>query len=522
MPFDLNALMEDPQFQMGLGIYGTSSPRNAPLLQAYTLLQARKRAESEDAYKKALIKQAEQHSQAYAAQVAEQKRKNDQQQVFVDMMGKYIPQVMGGITGTPNASGQPTPQPPQGFGQPTANEAAGGKFSWADKFVSGIEKGFVPNDSGKGPTNFGINQKANPDVNVKGLDAATAANIRQQRYWSAINGDNLPPATAAVAYDAAINQGQDYARQLLEKTGGDPALMLYQRRQDYAQLAKSNPFLAQNLKGWNSRLDQLSEYVKSPTTPSTQPTAQPKGLAPHQQLSIIGGLAQIAAGDHAGIATMAGALKPDYEGERVDLEKQGLVVRQRQAAVDEEKEKRLAREKEVERNAQFSKDKAAHEMVGTAADRMVSAVDSIIKHPGLRSITGFSAMTNPLAVPGSNAYGALKELESLRAKVVNDTLQSVRQASANGASGYGQFTEKELEIVASYVASLDPGSPDFVKNLEQVKKYAEEIRSRADNLYEGSTGKSAIEGLPPGSRMIGTSGGKKVYQLPDGRKVVEK
>jgi hypothetical protein len=39
--------------------------------------------------------------------------------------------------------------------------------------------------------------------------------------------------------------------------------------------------------------------------------------------------------------------------------------------------------------------------------------------------------------------------------------------------------------------------------------------------YFGGKGKAASKGIPDGAKMVGTSGGKKVYALPDGSHVME-
>jgi hypothetical protein len=151
---------------------------------------------------------------------------------------------------------------------------------------------------------------------------------------------------------------------------------------------------------------------------------------------------------------------------------------------------------------------------------MVS-VDKLLSNPGLDKILGAKSYTNALAIRGGPAKEALNELEGIKSKLVNDNLQAIRDASANGASGYGSFTEKELEVVKGYIANLDPsGDPQEFKNkLGIVKKEMQNMADRAASRYEAATGKSAYEGLPTGSRKIGTSGGKAVYRLPDGSMV---
>jgi hypothetical protein len=129
------------------------------------------------------------------------------------------------------------------------------------------EGGFVASDgAGGAPANFGINQAANPDINVKNLTKEQATEIYRKRYWTPINGDKLAADTAIVAFDAAVNQGVGYAQNLIKETGGDPQKMLDQRERDYRALAK-DPKHAPFLGGWLNRLmDVKREVANSPKT----------------------------------------------------------------------------------------------------------------------------------------------------------------------------------------------------------------------------------------------------------------
>lgn len=230
--------------------------------------------------------------------------------------------------------------PPIGQPQPPAQAPINSGFLGADSFVRKAEGGFVGNDAGAGPTNFGINQRANPDVDVKNITPDQAANIRKTRYWDKIGGDSLPPPTAAVAYDAAINQGVGYANNLLERTGGNPALMLQQRRQDYAELGKQ-PRFENQVAGWNKRLDQLQESLGSMDSKAQSPMQQaaaqaappqapeqPQAAAPSgggQQIAQVPGLPQIP-GMPQQPSGQQGVTAPDDSEQRRNQVAMGLVL----------------------------------------------------------------------------------------------------------------------------------------------------------------------------------------------------
>jgi lysozyme family protein len=147
--------------------------------------------------------------------------------------------------------------------------ATGGKsntdaFENAFQMVLRLEGGakFVADDAGKGPTKYGINQTANPDLDVKNLTEAQAREIYRKRYWDKIGGDALAaknPALATIAFDAAVNQGTGPANKMVAAAGGDPAKLLEMRKQRYDALVQAKPeAYGQFSKGWDKRLASLA------------------------------------------------------------------------------------------------------------------------------------------------------------------------------------------------------------------------------------------------------------------------
>lgn len=142
------------------------------------------------------------------------------------------------------------------------------------------EGGFVANDAGKGPTNFGINQTANPDLDVKNITREQAKQRYSEKYWNAINGDNLPPQMAYLGFNASVNMGSDRANKLLEQSGGDPEKFVALQKEAYRSIAKNNPEKAKYLDEWMSRTDKFAEqsqaYAGSKNF-GNRPDGTPKG-----------------------------------------------------------------------------------------------------------------------------------------------------------------------------------------------------------------------------------------------------
>lgn len=139
-------------------------------------------------------------------------------------------------------------------GVPVGGVPSGGSgFDRAMAFVFPHEGGFNKNDGNGHPVNLGINQGANPDVDVKNLTKDQAAQIYRQRYWNAIGGDKLAPGVSLFAMDAAVNMGVGAAKEMLAATGGDLQKMAAWREQRYRAIAASNPDKAKYLNTWLTR-----------------------------------------------------------------------------------------------------------------------------------------------------------------------------------------------------------------------------------------------------------------------------
>ena len=135
-------------------------------------------------------------------------------------------------------------------------------YSFEDKAIDKIlelEGGYNPKDPvTRMPVKYGIDQLANPDIDVSKLTKEDARKIYRDRYWSKSGAADLPENLALVHFDAAVNQGPEKAKQLLEASGGDADKYLELRKAEYERLAKQDPEkYGSSLKGWMNRLDAL-------------------------------------------------------------------------------------------------------------------------------------------------------------------------------------------------------------------------------------------------------------------------
>lgn len=157
----------------------------------------------------------------------------------------------------------------------------GGGFESAVDFTLRHEGGYKAADSNGKPVNFGINQAANPDVDVKNLTRDGAKAIYKQRYWDKIGGDQLAaqnPALATAAFDTAVIAGVGRAKEFLAQAGGDVNKFMDLREQFLAGLAKKNPEkFADYTKAWSGRNADLRQQSVGA---NSQVTDLARGLEP--------------------------------------------------------------------------------------------------------------------------------------------------------------------------------------------------------------------------------------------------
>ena len=93
------------------------------------------------------------------------------------------------------------------------------EFVKAVDFVLEREGGLVdhPSDPG-GLTNFGISQRAYPDVDIRNLTRDGASEIYRRDYWEKVSANQLPANIRLAVFDSAVNQGVTRAKKLLQKT----------------------------------------------------------------------------------------------------------------------------------------------------------------------------------------------------------------------------------------------------------------------------------------------------------------
>jgi len=146
---------------------------------------------------------------------------------------------------------------------PIVNGTQAGDFNAALSGVMRREGDTYTVDNNGYGVKFGINQKWHPNEDVKNMSPERATQIYKEQYWAPLGLDKLPHEAALIAFDAAVNQGPEYAKKLIAMSGGDAQKMYTQRALDYKNLADSDTTgkYKDQLPGWNKRLMDVANEV---------------------------------------------------------------------------------------------------------------------------------------------------------------------------------------------------------------------------------------------------------------------
>jgi lysozyme family protein len=126
-----------------------------------------------------------------------------------------------------------------------------------------------PDDAG-GPTKYGITiadvrkyiKKDATAEDVKALTEDEAKVIYKQRYWDALNCDNLPSGVDYTCFDYGVNSGIGRPKVALnkfkDKTGADLINAINDERMDFLKgLVSKKPSQQKFMKGWTARVNSV-------------------------------------------------------------------------------------------------------------------------------------------------------------------------------------------------------------------------------------------------------------------------
>lgn len=126
------------------------------------------------------------------------------------------------------------------------------------------------------------------------------------------------------------------------------------------------------------------------------------------------------------------------------------------------------------------------------ANVALNIFDDLLNEEGDVEVSGALNRLGMGLIPGSDARGFNKSLQSIQSIIGFDELQAMRDASPTGGA-LGQVSEREIDFLQSLQGTIDTSLPDELlqKNLNRIKESFETLR--LINSPEGTTG--VIDGL---------------------------
>ena len=341
---------------------------------------------------------------------------------------------------------------------------SGGFESFYEGFLAPAEGGYVASDGrSNAPANFGVNQAANPDIDVRNLTRDQAKQIMLERYWKPSGADQIAdPRLQAIHADTAVNMGVGKAKELLAQSGGDPAQYLALREARYRQLG------GKDLDGWLKRNANLAQYAGMAGSQPTAVASVPKTPKESQQAKRMTPQEVAAEGLDPNVVYYRGAngLPVPVQGQP----KQG----------------------------QAEKEGAYSQSALDAFDRAIDTAKRLGSHKGLSSAVGMKGITGGLlggwVVPGTNAADFNAELDAMKAQVFLPMVQSMK--------GMGALSNAEGEKLTAAIGALSTKQSEsqFRASLNRIVKDLQTYKAR---------------GMPKG----GASGPVKVRSIQEARKL---
>jgi hypothetical protein len=147
--------------------------------------------------------------------------------------------------------------------------------------------------------------------------------------------------------------------------------------------------------------------------------------------------------------------------------------------------------------ASIAKETAANEAKDMAVNRLGEGLTNINQ--------ALELMKSPSANPWvstwtenfpTDARALNNVVTSLKSQKTIDLITQMKQASKNGATGFGSVTEKELDLLQSDIVNLDQRSPTFKEDLKRLQTTWTNLQNKIKNSggkVGGDAGTGALE-----------------------------
>jgi hypothetical protein len=450
----------------------------------------------------------------------------------------------------------------------TAAPPAKGGFENAVETVLSNEGGYNARDLNGAPVNFGINQKANPDLDVKGLTREQAKQIYLDRYWKPSGAEDLPANLQTPYFDAYIRNPK-MAKAALVKSGGDPERFV-QLTSAYFQNLAAKPGNGKYAKAWANRdannlaiaTGQAEPAAAAPARAAADasterfPIAIP-GKAPTQFKVLTPAEAKSQGLDPSAtwkmntatneVTKLADAADEGLDDATTTFYAQQMLTGGQMPALGMGKAAARARQEIMKKVAQLAgaegltgKDLAvqiAHYKAG------VGNVQNLEKIYGSVQANEQNALANGKQfldrsqelTSGKSRFRLLNRVQQSALRHTGDPTIAAMDAAAitfaneyakvmtGTPSGGGTLSDSARDEAQSIMKGDFPVEQKLSTYRQMVADMNNRMSALQNSISEGykNVGVNSSASLPKGAKVIGTYQGKRVIQLPNGKRMVE-
>ena len=122
-------------------------------------------------------------------------------------------------------------------------------------------------------------------------------------------------------------------------------------------------------------------------------------------------------------------------------------------------------------------DPQALNKIRSSAQEALAAFDQVIDKstdelmPGIEIVVGRSRMLGRHLIPGSPAVGAEDKVKNLKSQLIIDLIAEMKAQSKTGATGFGQLTGRELDLLEAAASRINPAANerDFIVAVKEVR-----------------------------------------------------
>lgn len=500
-------IINNPMLQTGAGLFGAANPSSPSIQQAANVLAMQRKWMADQEYRKAQVKQMEEHSRLYGGQVEQQGVKNRIEMQRLEIARRALREMgidMGDPQQMPGAQGQPqqpqmqqpmpggpampapirTPQLPQQNPIPSSVGRHGTPTYILQNLV-GIESGGNPHAIGpllpNGERAIGLGQ----------FVPSTIKMLKDEGY-------TFNPLKADESLDA-----MDYYLQKLYKQHGtwEGALAAY----GGFKTKDPTDYIKRALKG-------------SPENQAAQSLDLKAQAAASKRAQQLAGVVRFGMGDDMGITDAAKALAPDYELPKLLDQQERTRIQGQEAATKAAAEGRQQEKAGRERAEDVAKDWQSINLNMANLNLLTQKTMELQNSPGGKRIFGsYSYFPNWRGGEASDAQALHKSITSQMAK---EALTALREASKTGGA-LGNVSDADIELLRTAIVSLEEAqSWKSAQNaITTVNKQMMVIRNKMIEGFERKHKSSPLgDDVTLGSRMVGVSPeGVPLYRTPDGK-----